>query len=89
MINAKRRPGRVEVGVERYIAHINGRMRRFAVEAQQVAQHSPESEAHGVSRLRKKAGQASAGIFQATVIERNGESHIGGLGRDSQMIEQR
>ena len=78
MILAERRaiPGRVEIGVERHVAQIAGGARRFSVEAHEVTQHCPEAGAHEISRLREEAGQARAGIFQAAVVERNGEGHI-------------
>ena len=59
-----------------------------AVETQDVTQHSPETRPCQITPLPEQGCQAGAGVFQAALVERYREGHVGGVGLDTQGIEQ-
>ncbi len=62
--------------------------RRVAVEPGEVREHRPESGAHQVAPLGEEAEDIVAPVFQRPVLEADRETHVGGLGRNAQVIEQ-
>src|SRR6185437_2597551 len=62
--------------------------RCLAIETQQIAQHVPEPRAERIASLREQGRPSRAGIFEAAVVERDGERHIGSLGYYTEMGKQ-
>ncbi len=63
--------------------------RRLGIEAAEIAQHRPEARAEQIAPLREEAREAGAAVFQASLVERDGEGHFRRLGRDAEMGHQR
>ncbi len=60
-----------------------------AVKAQKVRKHRPETWPQDVGLLGQQARAGSAGIFEAAIIQRNGERHVRSRGRHAQLLEKR
>src|SRR5215472_9126283 len=62
--------------------------RRQAVEAQDVARHAQEGGPHQVAALGDVAAERAA-VLESTLIEADGERHVGLFGAHAEMVEQR
>ena len=79
----------VEIGAETFVAHVRIVARRLAIEAQELPQHGPESRAQEIGLLRKQTAEVRTRIFDAAGVERNGEGHFGGRGRNAEKRKKR
>jgi hypothetical protein len=59
--------------------------RRLAIEAQDLREHVPEARPEGVAPLGE---QGRGGVFEAAMVQRHGERHVGGPAADPEMLEQ-
>ena len=77
-----------QIFVQRLLAHGRQVTHRFAIEAQEIAQHRPEAWLQDIARLGEKSGDILAGVFIAAAFERNREGHVRWRRRHAERLEQ-